>query len=96
MPLLYWSRGWMVKLFCSDRASLYLEIIQIIKNISLLWKFSDMLWGLGEEVELEGKEMEWPSLEGVAGWKLSVIRQVAEEERYLVGDTGFADITFDS
>lgn len=93
MPLLYWSGDWMVKLFCSDRASLNLEIIQIIKNISLLWKFSDTFWGLGEEVELEGEEMEWLSLEGVAGWKLSVIRQVAEEERYLVGDTEVLQIS---
>lgn len=47
-----------MKLFCSDRASLYLDIIKIIKNVSLLWKFSDTFWGLGEEVELEGEEVE--------------------------------------
>lgn len=72
MPLLYWSRGWMVKLFCGDKASLSLESIQIIKNVFNLWKFSDdTSWGWHEEVELEGGKLEWPSLEGVAGWTLS-------------------------
>lgn len=72
MPLLYWRRGWVVKPFCVDRASLSLESIQMIKNAFKLWKFSDdTSWGQREEVELEGKKLEWPSLERVAEWKLS-------------------------
>lgn len=45
MPLLYGSRVWMARLFCSVRASL--SRFQIIKDVSLIWKFSDdLLWGL--------------------------------------------------